>query len=113
MNSLSPAGQAFFGSIIRHLLTGAAGVLVAHGYVSDTAAHPYIEELVGVTLQGAVMLWSNRVTYWNEIHALLARQMPAGSTAADVAAKADLLQSQNALPSVFVPAHAAPGFSGE
>ena len=103
MSNLSPAAQAFWGAIIRHLLTGLAGVLVAHGYVSDTAAHPYVEELVGLVLQGSVMLWANRTVYWQQIHALIAGAMPAGTPSAAVTAKVNELDAAKALPSVFLP----------
>jgi len=103
MSSLSPAAQAFWGSIIRHLLTGLAGILVAHGYVSKDGASSYTEELVGIILQAAVMGWSNRVTYWNQIHALIARAMPAGTSAVTVDAKVNELAAARALPSVFMP----------
>lgn len=100
--NLSPAAQAFWGAIIRHILTGCAGALVAHGYVSQTVAHPYIEESVGVVLQGGVMVWANRVTYWNQIRSLIGRAMPC-ATAHQVSAKIDELKSADALPSVFTP----------
>ena len=100
---MSPAAQAFWGSVIRHVLTGLAGVLVAHGYVSDTVAHPYVEEGVGIVLQASVMLWANRVTYWNQIHALIARAMPANTSAIAVSAKVEELREAKALPSVFMP----------
>lgn len=99
--NLSPAAQAFWGAVIRHVLTGLAGILVAHGYVSQTVAHPYVEEGVGVVLQGAVMLWANRIVYWQQIRALVGRAMPAGSTHSEVVAKVDELHAANALPSVF------------
>ena len=104
MSNLSPAAQAFWGSIIRHLLTGFAGILVAHGYVSKDGASSYTEELVGIILQAAVMGWANRVTYWNQIRALIGRSLPAGSTAVTVDAKVNELVAAKALPSVFLPA---------
>lgn len=105
--NLSPAAQAFWGAIIRHVLTGLAGGLVAHGYVSQTVAHPYIEESVGLVLQGAVMVWANRVSYWNQITALIGRAMPY-ATAHQVSAKIDELKDANALPSVFTPPTSTP-----
>ncbi len=108
MSSLSPAAQAFWGAIIRHLLTGLAGMLVAHGYVTKEGSSAYIEELVGLGLQGAVMLWANRVTYWNQIHALIARAMPAGTSAVVVDAKVAELAEAKSLPSVFTPPDQTP-----
>lgn len=107
MTNLSPAGQAFWGSIIRHVLTGLAGVLVTHGYVSASGATAYTEELVGVLLQAGVMVWANRTVYWQQMHALVARAMPAAS-AGVVSAKVDELAAAKSLPSVFTPPNLVP-----
>lgn len=105
MLTLSPAAQAFWGAVIRHLLTGLAGVLVTHGYVSQTGATAYTEELVGLALQGAVMLWANRIVYWQQVRALIGRSMPAGTTHDAVVAKVDELTTAKTLPSVFTPSN--------
>jgi hypothetical protein len=97
---LSPAAQAFWGSVIRHVLTAIAGILVAHGYVSNDVAHPYIEEGVGLALQGVVMVWANRIVYWQQIRAIIGRAMPA-ATHHEVMAKVEELKDAEALPSVF------------
>lgn len=107
MNSLSPAAQAFWGSVIRHILTGVAGVLVAHGYVSNDVTHPYVEEGVGIALQGAVMLWANRIVYWQQVRALVGRAMPV-ATHTEVIAKVEELKAAQALPSVFTPSTSVP-----
>ena len=108
MTNLSPAAQAFWGSAIRHVLTAVAGFLVTHGYVSQSGANAYIEELVGVILQAAVMGWSNRTVYWQYIHSIVARAMPEGTSATVVDAKVAALQTVKALPSVFTPADVTP-----
>lgn len=108
MDGLSPAAQAFWGSVVRHMLTAAAGVLVTHGYVSQTVSHPYVEEMTGVTLQGAVMVWSNRIVYWQQVRALVARAMSASATHTEVVAKVNELKAASALPSVFTPATVTP-----
>lgn len=106
--TLSPAAQAFWGAIIRHVLTGLAGMLVAHGYVSQTVTHPYVEESVGMILQGAVMVWANRIVYWQQIIALVGRSMPKSATHTEVVAKVDELHAANALPRVLTPADVTP-----
>ncbi len=106
--NLSPAAQAFWGSVIRHILTAIAGVLVTHGYVSQTGSNAYVEELVGIVLQGAVMGWSNRIVYWQQIRALVGRSMPVSATHTEVVAKVDELAATKALPSVFTPAEVTP-----
>lgn len=108
MNSLSPAAQAFWGSVVRHVLTAVAGVLVTHGYVTQTGSNAYVEELVGVVLQAAVMGWSNRVAYWQQIRAIVGRAMPSGSTHTQVVAKVEELTAVGALPTVFTPATVTP-----
>ncbi len=108
MDSLSPAAQAFWGSVIRHVLTAVAGVLVTHGYVTKSGADAYTEELVGLALQGAVMGWSNRIIYWQQIRALVGRAMPAGATHTDVVAKVEDLKAAKSLPSVFTPPDTTP-----
>lgn len=106
--NLSPGAVAFWGSAIRHLLTLLAGILVAHGYVTQQGANLYIEELVGAALYAGGNLWSNRVAYWQEIKRLIARAMPAGTTDVAVTAKVIELQQAGALPSVFTPANVTP-----
>jgi hypothetical protein len=105
--NLSPAAQAFWGSVIRHVLTALAGILVAHGYVSNDVAHPYVEEGVGLALQGIVMVWANRIVYWQQIRAIVGRAMPA-ATHHDVIAKVEELKDAKALPSVFTAPTAVP-----
>jgi hypothetical protein len=106
--NLSPAASAFWGSIVRHLLTLIAGMLVTHGYVSQTGANAYIEELVGVALYAGGNVWANRVTYWQQIKHLVARAMPAGTTDTAVNAKVVELKAAGALPSVFTPPDVVP-----
>jgi len=107
----SPVAQLFWGSIIRHLLTAVAGMLVLHGYVSVSDSNKYVEELVGLTLQAAVMFWSNRITYWEQIKKLIARTMPKGTTDTAVNAKVAELTEAKALPSVFTPADVVPSLA--
>lgn len=107
MTDLSPAAEAFWGGIIRHLLSAAMGALVLHGYATQSGAQAYTEELVGLTLMGATQLWANRIIYWQQIRAIVGRSMPV-STHADVVAKVDQLKEANALPSVFTPPTVTP-----
>lgn len=100
---LSPAAQAFWGSIIRRVLTIAATLLVAHGYVNQSNANAYVEELVGIIINGAIFVWANRVTYWQKIHELVGHSMPAGVTQEQVSSKVVELKTLGALPSVFTP----------
>ena len=106
MLNLSPAAQMFWGSIIRHLLSFVGGVLVAHGYVTQTGASAYTEELVGVIINGAVLVWSNRTAYWQQIKLLVALMLPKGSTQNDVTAH---IASGAVLPVVTTPPDTAPG----
>lgn len=101
--NLSAAGLAFWGSIIRHVLSAIAGMLVTHGYVSQTGANAYIEESIGTVLYLAATVWANRVAYWQHIQQLVSRAMPAGSTEFAVSRKVEQLTAANALPSVFTP----------
>lgn len=100
-STLSPAAQAFWGSVIRHVLTAIAGMLVTHGYVSPASSTTYVEELVGVLLQAGVMAWANRIIYWHQIVAAVGRAMPEGVTHQQVCAKVAELKAVDALPSVF------------
>jgi hypothetical protein len=106
--NLSPAAQLFWGSIIRHLLGFIGTAIVAHGYVSQSGASAYTEEMVGVIINGAVLIWSNRVAYWSEIKHLVGRAMPAGTTDVAVVAKVNSLAAAKALPSVFTPPDTVP-----
>ncbi len=108
MKSLSPAAQAFWGSAIRHLLGILAGVLVSHGYVSQSDANNYTEEIVGVLLGAIVMVWGNRTVYWSQIKQLVARSLPHPATDHAVTEKVDELQAAKALPSVFTPPNVTP-----
>lgn len=105
---ISPAAQLFWGSIIRHFLTLVSGVLITHGYVDTSTANTYIEELIGILLYVAVNVWSNRVTYWEQIRKLVARAMPKGTTDIAVNRMVDELAVAKALPSVFTPANVTP-----
>jgi hypothetical protein len=106
--NLSPAAQAFWGSVVRHVLTALAGFLVTHGYVSQTGSSAYIEELTGIVLQAAVMAWANRIIYWHQITAVVGRSMPVAATHQEVCAKVAELKDAKALPSVFTPANITP-----
>lgn len=103
MNNLSPAAQAFWGDAIAHVLSFIGAAFVTHGYVSAQGANAYEQELVGVILAGAVQVWRNRVTYWQQIRAVVGQAMPKGTTHAEVVAKVEELKEANALPSVFMP----------
>lgn len=105
MPKFSPGAYLFFFSIIRHLLTAVAGMLVLHGYVAAPTASAYTEELTGVILQAAVMAWSNRAVAWEQVRKIVGRNMPKGATDATVNAKVAELAAANALPSVFTPAN--------
>lgn len=82
--NLSPAALAFWSSVIRHVLTGLGGVLVAHGYVTKTGSDLYIEELIGVVFYGAGQIWSSRRVIWDRAKMLTALWMPRGTTEAAV-----------------------------
>ena len=107
---LSPAAQLFWGSVIRHVLTGLGGALVAHGYVTQSGATAYEEELVGVLLNGAVMAWANRVHYWQQIRLLVA--LMHGSTATTQQDVTNIIAAKQAidmpLPAVLTADHAVP-----
>jgi hypothetical protein len=107
MDSLSPAAQAFWGAAIAHVLTFIGAAFVTHGYVSQQGASAYEQELVGVILAGGVQVWRNRVTYWQQIRAVVGQAMPKGTTHAEVVAKVAELKEANALPSVFTPSTVA------
>lgn len=81
---MTPVAEEFWGSVIRHLLTMAAGVLVTHGYVAKAGAGAYVEELTGVLLYGLGQAWSSRAVIANRAKMLLALWMPAGATEAQV-----------------------------
>lgn len=100
---LSPAAQVFWGSIIRHLLTAIGSLLVAHGYVTKEGASAYVEELVGLAVNGLVIFWANREHYWAIVRQIVARSMPAGTTATQVVEKVEALKAVDAVPSVFPP----------
>lgn len=104
--NLSPVARAFWASLIRHTLSGIAGVLVAHGYVTETGANAYVEELVGVGLYAGATAWSNRAAYWQRVKLLVALMMPKGSTEAQVLAH---IASGAPLPSSQTPPSTAPG----
>lgn len=104
--NLSPTAQLFWGSIIRHLLSMVGGVLVAHGYVTQTGASAYTEELVGVTINGAVLVWANRTDYWQRAKMLIALMLPKGSTENDVIAH---IAEQQPIPSILTPPNTTPG----
>ncbi len=103
MLDLSPAAQAFWGDIIRRLLTLVAGALVTHGLVSQSDASAYTQELVGVILGLGVTAWGNRTVYWGQIRAIVGRSLPSAASHAMVTAKVDDLAAASALPSVFTP----------
>lgn len=88
--NLSPTAALFWGSIIRHLLTFVGSALVAHGYVSQTGANAYTEELIGVIINGAVLVWSNRTAYWQRVKMLTALWMPKGTTEHEVDVHLDM-----------------------
>ena len=52
MNTLSP----FIGSIVRHLLTALAGVLVAKGYIDQQVATQAVEANSAI-ITGLVLYW--------------------------------------------------------
>jgi hypothetical protein len=90
---MSEAAKVFWGSIVRHLLTAVCGVLITHGYVTQTGAAAYIEELTALALYAAVNVWSNRVHYWEMVRQIIARQLPAGASAGEVNGKIASMQA--------------------
>jgi hypothetical protein len=86
-------------------------MLVLHGYVTVNDSNAYIEELVGLTLQAAVMFWSNRAVYWAQIKNIVGRCMPKGTTDTAVDAKVAELTVAKSLPSVFTPADVVPSLA--
>lgn len=104
--NLSPVAQDFWGSIIRHLLTGLAGVLVAHGYVTQQGASLYVEELIGVAIYGAGQAWSSRAVIWNRVKMLTALWAPRGTTEQQVI---NHIAEGGQTPAVSTPPTTAPG----
>ena len=108
--NISPAAQMFWGSVIRHLLTILGGALVTHGYVTQTGASAYAEELTGMALNSLVLLWANRVAYWGRVKMLIALMLPQHSTENDVNAHLALHADAGvAVPSVLTPPNTTPG----
>lgn len=103
--NLSPQAAGFWGSIIRHALTGLAAGLVTHGYVSQTGASQYVEELTGAILYGLGQFWANRVVIANRAKMLTALWLHKGATENDVNAMVAIGNS----PSASTPPNTPPG----
>ncbi len=98
---MTPAAQAFWLTAIRPGLSLGAGLLIRHGFATQSGATAYTEELAGAILAVSVQCWANRMVYWQQIRAVVGRAMPAGATHDQVLDKVDQLKEMNALPSVF------------
>ena len=102
----SPSAQAFWGDIVRHLLTSIATVLVAHGYVTQSGAQMYVEEIVGVALYGMGQAWSSRAVWMHRAKLMVALWMSKGSTEAAVV---DHIANGLPIPTITTPPTTAPG----
>jgi hypothetical protein len=99
---MNPLAQAALGSILRWVLTLAAGYLVKAGIWTGSEAETYV---TAAALAGLGLGWSLWKNYHGRLKFLTALMMPEGSTENDVKAHLD---SGAPTPPVSTPKNEAP-----
>lgn len=89
--------------ILRHLLTALGGVLIAHGYASDSVLSPELISGLATVLAGVLLSASQK--YRAKQTQMTAQIMPAGAT--EDAVQAKVAMGVN-VPSVFTAPNSTP-----
>lgn len=100
---MNPMLQSFLATLLRHILSGAAGYLTTKGIVSENQAAEWVAAAVTAILAIGWSLWQK---YSARSKFLTALMLPPGSTEDDVTTH---IKNGNLTPTATTPTNTPPG----